>query len=222
MGIIWLIEQPGSPDAVSGDLCANFPVRTVASIETMGKLISFEGQFLPNLIVCRCPESLGTQNALNMIRLHSQVPVVLLSDTDSYKISIDEKYIVFPQSLVKVDLGSFFSVVKRLIRRESENNSVNSTGFKYKHLSLDKASHVLESECGSLSERLPSKEAGILKILIESKGECVSRDLIVDRVWHKIKVGPRTVDAHISRLRRRLTDAGVQIENIYGSGYLLK
>ena len=219
MGIVWLIEEPDLPDAISGDLCANFPVRTIASIETMGKILKYEAQFLPNLIVLRCPSKLGSRNAINMIRLYTQVPILVLSDTDPFKISLEEKVMILPKTDAASDPATMFSVIRRLIRRDI--NTVGSRAYKYKHISLDKASHLLESECGAISERIPTKEAGILQVLIESQGQCVSRETIVTRIWQQVKVGPRTVDAHISRLRRRLENAGVKIENIYGNGYIL-
>lgn len=218
MGIIWLIENPKESAAISGELCANFPVRTVASLDSLGKLLMIEGQFLPNLIIYRCPVELKHQNAIQLIRCHSDVPVVIVSETENYHLSIEEKYIVFPKLM---EISSLFSIIRRLVRREAVTNSHESTR-RYKHIVLDHTSLHLQSDCGAISEKLPSKEAGILQILMNSNGECVTRDLITERLWQDVKVGPRTVDAHISRLRRRLLNAGVQIDNVYGSGYLLK
>jgi DNA-binding response OmpR family regulator len=221
LGIIWLIESPDEAVTYAGDLCANFPVRTIASLESLGSLLAIEGQFLPDLILFRCPEDTKVQNALNLVRCYSNAPVILISCDESYKISLDDRYVIFPE---RFEISMLFSIIRRLIRRDSmdEGSLVNQSRMHYKHLSLDKASQYLVSECGGIEEKLPSKEAGILQILMQSQGGCVTRERIVERVWQSVKVGPRTVDAHISRLRRRLSSAGVQIENIYGSGYLLK
>lgn len=221
MGIIWLIENPDLKSPYAGDLCANFPVRTIASLESLGSLIAIEGQFLPDLIVLRCEQSCNVQNVLSLIRCYSSAPVILISPNEHYRISLDERYVIFPERL---EITVLFSIIRRLIRRDlsADNTQSLQDSIRYKHLSLDKASQFLVSDCGSLEEKLPSKEAGILQILIQSPGECVSRERIVERVWQNVKVGPRTVDAHISRLRRRLSNAGVHIDNVYGSGYLLK
>ena len=163
MGIVWLIEDPSLQVKLSGDLCANFAVRTVASLESLSHLLLIEQQLLPDVLVCRCPQSLATQNVLNIIRCHTDVPVVLVSESEDYRICLDDKYMIHP---LNFEVSSLFSVIRRLLRRESADIELKGSVIKYKHLSLDNTSHHVDSACGRLAERLPAKEAGILKILI--------------------------------------------------------
>jgi two-component system, OmpR family, alkaline phosphatase synthesis response regulator PhoP len=52
---------------------------------------------------------------------------------------------------------------------------------------------------------LAAKELQLLRQLIDHRGQVVSRDLLLARVWHDQPfIGPRTVDVHIAWLRQKL------------------
>ncbi len=74
---------------------------------------------------------------------------------------------------------------------------------------------------------LPEPEYRILEILLEQRGTIVSRDALYYAIWDKPGAGSRTVDVHISRLRRALAavvDPAVSktiIKTVYGRGYLV-
>jgi two-component system alkaline phosphatase synthesis response regulator PhoP len=72
-------------------------------------------------------------------------------------------------------------------------------------------------------DRLTEKEAGILRLLVERRGEAVSRGEIVERLW-----GPddpptaRTIDNFVLKLRRRFEDDPARprwIQTAFGVGY---
>lgn len=72
-------------------------------------------------------------------------------------------------------------------------------------------------------ERMTDREAAILKLLVERRGEVVSRAEIVERLW-----GPedpptgRTIDNFVLRLRRRFEDDPARprwIQTAFGVGY---
>ncbi len=73
--------------------------------------------------------------------------------------------------------------------------------------------------------RLSEKETMILKLLIERRGEPVSRDQVLDAVWgYDAFPTPRTVDNFIVRLRRALEpdpNAPRHLLTVRGSGYIL-
>jgi DNA-binding response OmpR family regulator len=73
---------------------------------------------------------------------------------------------------------------------------------------------------------LSPREISILELLHEHAGEVVSRDALLNRCWG-LDYFPesRTLDQHISRLRRRIerdADNPVLIETIRGIGYRFK
>tara|TARA_B110000977_G_C11042331_1_gene479290 strand:- start:326 stop:1039 length:714 start_codon:yes stop_codon:yes gene_type:complete len=78
--------------------------------------------------------------------------------------------------------------------------------------------------------QLGPKEYQLLSILIERPGQVFSRAQLLDLVWgHGVYVEDRTVDVHLSRLRKALNNLGSTdqsrpnlIRTIRGSGYALQ
>jgi DNA-binding response OmpR family regulator len=70
---------------------------------------------------------------------------------------------------------------------------------------------------------LRHKEFDLLAVLMRSAGEAVSRDRLMTEVWDENWFGPtKTLDVHISILRRKLSEAGEQTDRITtlrGHGY---
>lgn len=72
---------------------------------------------------------------------------------------------------------------------------------------------------------LPRRELLVLVALAKRKNKTVLRSTLEDAVYnYEEEIQSNAIDAHISRLRKRLADAGsgVAIHNIRGAGYLLK
>jgi DNA-binding response OmpR family regulator len=66
-------------------------------------------------------------------------------------------------------------------------------------------------------------EFDLLAALARRPGTAVSRGWLVDHVLDPSRDGDeRTLDAHVSRLRRKLGDAGRQIVTVWGIGYRLE
>ena len=69
---------------------------------------------------------------------------------------------------------------------------------------------------------LTPKEFELLKILMQARGRVLSRERLLEKVWgyhHAIELETRTVDFHISRLRRKLTIEARRLITVPGSGY---
>jgi len=76
---------------------------------------------------------------------------------------------------------------------------------------------------GGRKTDLTTTEFKILSILAERRGWVFSRDEILSRLWGDEKaVLDRTVDVHITNLRKKLGKAGSLIENVRGVGYKLR
>jgi two-component system alkaline phosphatase synthesis response regulator PhoP len=82
-----------------------------------------------------------------------------------------------------------------------------------------------EAEIEGRVERLTHKEAALLKLLVERRGQVVSRDDILDHAWSENEFPtPRTVDNFIMRLRRLVEpklEKSEVIRSIRGIGYQL-
>ncbi|MEQ8810237.1 MAG: response regulator transcription factor [Imperialibacter sp.] len=71
---------------------------------------------------------------------------------------------------------------------------------------------------------LTKKEARVLQLLCEAKGQLVESDKILREVWSEnTYFTRRSMDVYISKLRKYLsTDDTVKIQNMHGSGYILE
>jgi len=81
------------------------------------------------------------------------------------------------------------------------------------------------ADCRGQVETLPTKEFGLLQMLIEARGAVVSRAKILDRVWGgEADPTPRTVDNFVVRLRRRFEPdpaSPCYLLTVRGTGYRL-
>jgi two-component system phosphate regulon response regulator PhoB/two-component system alkaline phosphatase synthesis response regulator PhoP len=79
-----------------------------------------------------------------------------------------------------------------------------------------------EVTVGGRKADLTTTEFKILAILAERRGWVFSRDEILNRLWGDEKaVLDRTIDVHITNLRKKLGKASRLIENVRGVGYKL-
>ncbi|CDE46281.1 dNA-binding response regulator [Clostridium sp. CAG:411] len=106
-------------------------------------------------------------------------------------------------------------------RYEKQSEREREGILNSKNLLLDTKKQVVilnNKEC-----KLAKKEYEILKLFLENKGQIISRDQILDRVWGEEYYGyDRTVDTHIKKLRKMIGDAAEPLQTIYKAGYIWK
>src|SRR5258707_14198054 len=87
------------------------------------------------------------------------------------------------------------------------------------HLEVDfaRASALLDARRMVLTR----KEYELLSLLVQNAGEIIPREALLWRVWgYSTQIRTRTLDVHISRLRKKLGGYSEQyIETIFGIGY---
>jgi len=70
---------------------------------------------------------------------------------------------------------------------------------------------------------LTALEFKILTYFSSQPGNVIPRDKILDNIWGKdVHIYPRSVDTHVSKLRKKLGPVSGIIESIHGSGYKFK
>ena len=75
-------------------------------------------------------------------------------------------------------------------------------------------------ECGEESIALSRREFGLLEYLMLNRGRCVSRAMLLERVWSSSEAGnTNVVDVYINYLRRKLGASACLIETVRGQGY---
>ncbi len=69
---------------------------------------------------------------------------------------------------------------------------------------------------------LTSKEFDLLRVLLEANGRVLTRDALLEHVWsyeRAVEIETRTVDLHISQLRKKLGPVGKRILTLKNVGY---
>jgi len=127
-----------------------------------------------------------------------------------------DDYIAKPFSIKELS-ARVKAVLRRSDREQQEKPRVIQIG----------AIHIdLSTKQISVNERLvplTKKEFEILKLFAQTPGRIFSREEILDRVWDDDGfVLERTVDVHITRLRKKLGDQGHCIVNRSGYGYCIE
>lgn len=119
-----------------------------------------------------------------------------------------------------------YSVIELMARVRSQLRRVRpaATGerLQYEDIVLDATSHRVNR--GDTELKLGPTEFRLLSTFMEKPGRVFSREQLLDRVWGRdIYVDTRTVDVHIGRLRKALTQNGGSdpLRTVRGAGYAL-
>jgi len=79
------------------------------------------------------------------------------------------------------------------------------------------------AQVGGVTLDLTRRELLALEILVRRSGRTVARNALEEAVYgYDEEIASNTLDSHISRLRGKLSGAGVEIHAIRGLGYLLR
>ncbi|WP_187430727.1 Phosphate regulon transcriptional regulatory protein PhoB [Roseobacter fucihabitans] len=119
-----------------------------------------------------------------------------------------------------------YSVIELMARVRSQLRRVRpaATGerLEYEDILLDAVTHRVSRDKHAL--KLGPTEFRLLCTFMEKPGRVFSREQLLDRVWGRdIYVDTRTVDVHIGRLRKALTQNGGSdpLRTVRGAGYAL-
>ena len=149
------------------------------------------------------------------------IPVIMLSarseevDTVRGLETGADDYVVKPYSLREL-----MARVRTQLRRSRP--AASGELLIYQDITLDAERHRVTRRDREL--KLGPTEYRLLVTLLEKPGRVFSRDQLLDLVWGRdIYVDTRTVDVHIARLRKSLTQAGEDdpIRTVRGAGYSL-
>ena len=73
---------------------------------------------------------------------------------------------------------------------------------------------------GNLRVQLTAKEFDLLHELMLGRGNVLTREVLMDKVWgYHGEATSRTLDTHIRRLRDKLGEDGTYVETVRGVGY---
>lgn len=128
-----------------------------------------------------------------------------------------DDYIIKPFSPREVVLR-----VSAVLRRIQIGKQTESTKRIETHgVTIDLDKHQVLTESGPID--LTATEFKLITLFARSPGRVFTRDILMDVIWGQDYYGiDRTVDTHVSRLRRKLGEFGKHIETVHGIGYRFK
>jgi two-component system alkaline phosphatase synthesis response regulator PhoP len=112
--------------------------------------------------------------------------------------------------------------VKAVLRRmETEPDEKEENLFRSGGLEVDFRQYVCRNKGEEVS--LTVHEFGLLRYLTKNRGQVITRDELLDKVWGKdVFVTPHTIDTHMANLRKKIEDDPFSprfIISIRGVGY---
>lgn len=154
---------------------------------------------------------------LRRLRQESSVPVIMLTarseDVDriiGLELGADD---YMPKPFNPRELSARIRAILRRIESKPLGNRIEVNGVV-----LDPGTR--EVFCDGRAIRTTTLEFDILEILMRSAGRVVSRDMLMEAMYNR-KATPfdRSIDMHVSHLRKKLEDTRTLIKTIRGVGY---
>lgn len=149
----------------------------------------------------------------------SDIPIIFITAKDAendmltgFNLGGDD-YISKPFSVKEVSAR-----VKAILKRKPHNKEQKVEHIKFDTIDINTTNKTVKIDDEQI--KLTKKEFEILQLLITREGKVLSRDEILEHVWKDDSfVVSRTVDVHITRLRKKLGNYGTFIRNRSGFGY---
>ena len=222
--VLLLEDDPHQAEVVLSTLAqAGYEAKhsdTVASFNDAAKAETFDLLILD----WELPDSTGIE-ALRFVRetLSWKVPVIFLTHRDAEEDIVQalesgaDDYLIKPVRTMELSAR-----LKALTRR---------LGIGSAPAQLEIGPFTIDDEHRMISRdgqevQLTSKEYELATLLFKNVGRLFSRKLLLKEIWSiDSDITTRTVDAHISAIRRKLkvrTESGYRIKTIYQHGYRLE
>jgi two-component system alkaline phosphatase synthesis response regulator PhoP len=189
------------------------------------------GDTAPDLVVRTAPDivtldvMLPGQNGFEVLRELRRrgidVPVIILTARGEeldrvlgLEIGADD-YLVKPFSVREL-----VARIHARLRREGRGPARAFSTCRFGECEVD-FEHFRATRAGETLD-LTAKEFAILKLLVQSRGEVVSRHRLLDEIWGADAMDARRIDTHVVNLRRKIGDDPASprfVQSVYGEGY---
>ena len=195
---------------------------TVQSVHDGGRglALAFEGDFALVLLDVMMPVLDGFE-VLRQLRRRSMIPVIMLTARTEERDRIAgldsgaDDYL--PKPFGPEEL---LARIRAVLRRAGRITNIKDTMTEFADIRVNTATRQVWNR-GMLLE-LTSTEFEILDFLVRSATRVISRDQL-SAVLHQRPMSPydRSLDVHISHLRKKIEGGGVVIRTVRGVGYVL-
>lgn len=177
------------------------------------------------LLDIKLPELNGWE-VLNKIRQKAQTPVIMLTALDqdidkvmALRIGADD-FVVKPFNPNEV-----VARVQAVLRRTQFANKATNKNKLYKNIEIDTDTHsvYIHSENKKILLNLTLTEYKIISFMIDQPHKVFTRGELMNHCMNDSDALERTVDSHVSKLRKKLEEQGIlnMLINVRGVGYRL-
>jgi len=220
--VILIVDDEPEHRSLLADLLSDrYQVLTARNGEEGIAIARSEG---PDLILLdvRLPRQSGLSvcQSLRSEELTRDIPIIVVTGHDNqeartmaFRMGADD-FLSKPYSLDEA-LARIESKVRRLEERDAVRK-VQSLG----NLVVDR--EKMEVSIDGVNLEVSALEFKLLEYFAENREKILTRDQILSAIWKDAVVTPRTVDTHISILRKKLSGSTYLIRTLYGAGYILK
>lgn len=199
---------------------AGFAVDTASSLDEAASAVR-SMRYDTILLDLRLPDGDGLSLLKTLRGGGDKTPVIVLTARDAVADRVRglnagaDDYLVKPFAIEEL-----VARINAVLRRPNENLELR---IGVANLEFDTAHREARVDGQPLA--LPRRELGLLELLLRRAGRVVTRDALQDALYGEgDEIESNAVDANLSRLRRRLSEAGAQIRirAVRGVGYLLQ
>ncbi|MGM0437085.1 MAG: response regulator transcription factor [Bacillota bacterium] len=119
------------------------------------------------------------------------------------------------------ELTARMKAVMRRFENSNQKNISKKMNFPEINLTIDIKGHIVYTEDSTIT--LAPKEFELFLFLAKNQDEVFSRKELLNEIWgYENKQDTRTVDEHVKRIRKKLTDSGLKkipLKTVWGVGY---
>ncbi len=176
----------------------------------------------PDLVVLDLglPKMSGESVCIEIRKKHPELPVIILTAKDAITDIVKGLNLGADDYMTKPFAAEIFLArIKARLRKAEENNHVIKVG----DLELD--TKTLEVKRGKKEINLTPQEFKLLQYLMNNKGQVLTRDMILNRIWmYAPDIETRVVDVYVGYLRKKIDNGNDKklIHSMRGFGYTIK
>ena len=187
--------------------------KAVALLEKEKPGLVLLDQMLPGI------DGLGVLKKIRAKDVYADMPVIMVtakSEEIDKIIGLElgaDDYVTKPFSVREL-----VARVKAHLRRAKRSDASGPAVQKFNALKIDTSNY--KAHIGDKELKLTLKEFELLSMLMANRSQVLTRDAILNKIWGYEYFGEtRTVDVHITNLRKKIGEYGEYIETVRGVGY---
>ncbi|MGA1845514.1 response regulator [Deferribacter abyssi] len=222
MATILIIEDENSLRELISFNLQSEGFRTVEASDANEALMLLE-EIDPDLIVLdiMLPGLKGTQllNILKTAPKTATIPIIIISARDEEDMIVRHLELGAKDYLTKpFSIRVLITKIKQQVSSKEERSNMT---IEYQGIVLDEENHKTFIEGKEVV--LTHKEFELLKLLLKHPGRVYTRNQLLSNIWgFDSDVYTRTVDAHISSLRKKLGEKSSVIKTVPKIGYKIE